>query len=194
MFLLSYLCTEKSSFFLSYHTIEMGIGRGFVMNRPFSRMNQPWGCLWRGVAKGMGLARGLFQPGAGGGAGPWPGSISKKCRENSCLAAQIAIFQRVVGVYLVGPEKVPAFRQKCGSPGKKYRGSSNRNCPGIFSSYLLYFFSMSQIFCTRSACLPPSNLAPKNASRIFFASSFPTTRAPNAMICALLCLTVISAE
>lgn len=77
---------------------------------------------------------------------------------------------------------------------KKYRGSSNVRTAPALTSYLLYFFSMSQIFCTRSACLPPSNLAPKNASRIFFASSSPTTRAPNAMICALLCLTVISAE
>ncbi len=62
------------------------------------------------------------------------------------------------------------------------------------NTYLLYFASILQIFCTRSACLPPSKVAPKNASKIFFASSFPTTRAPNAMICALLCLTVISAE
>ena len=82
-----------------------------------------------------------------------------------------------------------------GSLFKKISGQFlYRNCPGIYSSYLLYFFSISIIFCTRSACLPPSNLAPKNASRIFFASSSPTTRAPNAMICALLCLTVISAE
>ena len=48
-----------------------------------------------------------------------PGSISKKCCENSCHTAEIAVFERAVGVYQVGPEKVPAFQQKCGSQGKK---------------------------------------------------------------------------
>ena len=58
----------------------------------------------------------------------------------------------------------------------------------------LYFFSMSEISPTRRAWRPPSNSVSKKVSTIIFASSVPTTRAPMAMMLALLCSAAMRAE
>lgn len=146
MFLLSYLCTEKSSFFLSYHTIEMGIGRGFVMNRPFSRMNQPWGVCGAGWLKGWGWRGGYFNLARGEVLGLGLGLFQKNAAKIPVSLPKSRFFRGSWAYIWLGRKKFLPFGKSVGLQAKNTGAVPTETVP-VFS-LLIYYISSR---CRRSS-------------------------------------------
>jgi pyruvate/oxaloacetate carboxyltransferase len=96
--------------------------------------------------------------------------------------------------------------KRCGA--KVYAGmvysKNSAYSPAFFAGYAaqlsalgadgIWLFSMSAIIPTRTACLPPSNSAPRKESRMSVARQEPVTLAPMQSTFASLCCLVIFAE